>query len=800
MINEFAMIRNYLKTALRNLKRYKFFTFINIVGFSIGLATCFILFLLINRETGFDSHLSRGENLYRIALKETTSQGIRYYESVPYPLATALRQELLDHEQVVSAWFDSKQIQAEEQFFLERGLVYTDSVFVDLFDVELVQGKAEELEKPGSVLLTRQTARKYFGDQNPMGKRIQVNNHTELTVRGVITNPPSTTHLPYKMLISSKSLTKGHHNVEFNRWGSNNSHLASYVRLNPNSDIGHTEEQINALYHKHHTADIAQKNEFFLVPVGKIHNDGRFDSLPGSYVISSRLIWILALIGLVVLAIALINFINLSIVQAIRRSKEVGLRKVVGATRRKLILQFMVETWIVVTVSVILAIILTEIFLPLINSHSGHMANLSLYSEPDIFVFIVILLVGVSLLGGAFPAVFMSGYRPIEAIRNKITSHSNSALPLHRVLVIVQFFIAQALVISAITIDNQVDYLKTKELGFNKERLMVVQIPHAEPQKQTLFKNRLKEIPNISQVALGMGEPLSGSNNVSNYQVTGNEQDHFANMKAVDQNYLQTYGIELKYGRWFRDPGQASRSDEIVVNETLTRDIGCPDPREALGKTITLFGKKRQVVGVTRDFHVYTLHRDLFPLIFHYETDLFARAGIQLKQANYQQTRSEIETVFRDVFPNQLFRHYIYEDYLKNRYQKETVFFSQMQLFTAIALVLASMGLIGLVSFMMVQRTRDIGIRKTMGALPGGIVYLYTSRFVKLVFLSSLFAWPLAWFFLKNWLQQFAYHIPLHPGYFLAGLLLVTSISLVSILYNTLKVARINPAHSLRNE
>ena len=310
----------------------------------------------------------------------------------------------------------------------------------------------------------------------------------------------------------------------------------------------------------------------------------------------------------------------------------------------------------------------------------------------------------------------------------------------------------------------------------------------------------MKEIPNISQVALGMGEPLSGSNNVSNYQVAGNDRDHFANMKAVDQNYLQTWGIQLKYGRWFRDPKQTSRSDEVVVNETLTRDIGCSKPQEALGKTITLFGKKRQIVGVTRDFHVYTLHRDLFPLIFHYETDLFARAGVRLKQASYQETRAKIESVFKDVFPSQLFRHYIYEDYLKNRYQKETVFFSQLKIFTAIALVLASMGLIGLVSFMMVQRTRDIGIRKTMGALSGGIVYLYTSRFVKLVLFSSLFAWPLAWFFLKSWLQQFAYHIPLHPGYFIAGLALVISISLVSILYNTMKVARINPAESLRNE
>jgi len=794
------MFHNYFKTALRNLKRYKFFTLINIVGFSVGLATCFILFLLINRETGFDRHLSGGENLYRIAMKETTSQGIRYYESVPYPLAEALRQELLNHEQVVSAWYESKQIKVGEQFFLERGLLYTDSVFFDLFEVELTQGSPAELEKPGSVFLTRQIARKYFDDQNPMGKKIQVSNHTELTVAGVIGDPPSTTHLPYKMLISLKSLNGGHHNVEFDKWGSNNSHLASYIHLSPDSDIRHMEKQINALYHKHHRAEIARKNEFFLVRVTDLHTDGRFDSLPGSYVISSRLIWILATIGLVVLAIALINFINLAIVQAIRRSKEVGLRKVVGATRRKLILQFMMETWIVVSVSVILAIILTEIFLPVINNHSGQMLNLSLYAEPDIFVFIFILLVGVSLLGGAFPAVFMSGYRPIEAIRNKMTSHSRNALPFHRILVILQFFIAQALVISVITIDDQVEYLKNKELGFNKERLMVVSIPHADPQKQALFKNRLKEIPNISEVALGMGEPLSGSNNVSNYQVTDSNRDHFANMKSVDQNYLQTYGIELKYGRWFRDPRQASWTDEVVVNETLTRDIGCSKPQEALGKTITLFGKKRQIVGVASDFHVYTLHRDLFPLIFHYNTDLFARAGLRLKNARYKETRSRVESVFRDVFPNHLFRQYIYEDYLKNRYQRETVFFSQLQVFTAIALVLASMGLIGLVSFMMVQRTRDIGIRKTMGALSGGILYLYTSRFVKLVLFSSLLAWPLAWFFLKSWLQQFAYHIPLHAGYFFAGLLLVTAISVASILYNTMKVARINPADSLRNE
>ena len=794
------MIKNYLKTGIRNLKRYKFFTAINIIGFSVGLATCFIIFLFIDHETSFDRHLSKADHLYRIVVKETNPQGTRYHESVPYPLADAIREELLDPGQVVSTYYDSKQVQIGDQLFLEQGLVYTDSVFCRLFDVDFLQGHSTALDEPGNVLLTKQLASKYFGNFDPMGKKITISNELNLTVRGIVEDPPQNTHLPYRMLISAESLSEGHIQFDYNKWGSNIFRIASYVYLNHKEKPGNIEKEINEIYDRHRQEQITQKNEFFLLPVRDIHTDGRFDDYPGTYVTSKKLIWIFIAIGFIILAVALINFINLSIVQAIRRSKEVGLRKVVGATRRKLVLQFLSETFVVVGISVILAFILTEVLLPLVNTYTGNRIHLSLYQKPDIFLFIVILMAGVSLLGGAFPALFLSACRPIEAIRKKVLIKRKKTLPVQRVLVVLQFFIAQILVIFVITIHQQVDFLKNKDLGFNRKNLIVTSLPHSSIQKQETFRNQLREIPGVSGVSLAMGEPLSTSNNVSNYQLFGEDEDHFANMKAVDPGYLETYGIRLKYGRGFR-PSQAEREiTNVVVNEKMTRDIGFQHPREALGQHIRLFGKKRQIVGVIENFHVYSLHRDLFPLILHQNPDRFARAGIRLNEANYKKTVPKIREVFKRVFPNSLFRHYLYEDFIQNRYERENMFFGQLQIFTIIAIVLASMGLIGLVSFMMIQRTQEVGIRKTLGALSGGIVFLYTRRFASLVLISSLIAWPLAYVGLKQWLQNYAYHIPLSIVYFIMGFLLILTISLASILYNTLKVARINPADSLRNE
>jgi len=794
------MIKNYLKTGIRNLRRYKFFTAINIVGFSVGLATCFIIFLFIDHETSFDRHLSKADHLYRIVVKETNPQGTRYHESVPYPLAAAIREEVLDHGQVVSTYYDSRQLQVGDQLFMEQGLVYTDSVFCDLFDVSFLQGSSAALEEPGNVLLTRQLARKYFGKADPIGKKITVSRELNLTVRGIVEDPPQTTHLPYRMLISAKSLSDGHIQFDYDKWGSNISRIASYVHLNHGEKQKVIEKEINEIYHRHREEKISQQNEFFLLPVRDIHTDGRFDDYPGTYVTSKKLIWIFVAIGLIVLTVALINFINLSLVQAIRRSKEVGLRKVVGATRKRLVIQFLSETFVVVGSSVILAFIITEVLLPLVNTYTGHRIHLSLYGNPDIFFFILILMAGVSFLGGAFPALFLSAYRPIEAIQKKVMVKRRNTLPVQRVLVVLQFFIAQILVIFVITIHQQVDFLKNKDLGFNREKLVVTSLPHSNVQKQEAFKNQLMEIPGVSDVSLAMGEPLSTSNNVSNYQLYGQEEDHFANMKAVDAGYLETYDIRLKCGRGFRLSQQETVITDVVVNEKMTREIGFQDPREALGQHIRLFGEKRQIVGVIENFHVYSLHRDLFPLILHHNPDMFAKAGIRLNKDDYPKAVPQIGEAFKHIFPNSLFRHYIYEDFIQDRYEGERMFFGQLQIFTIIAIVLASMGLIALVSFMMIQRTKEVGIRKTLGALSGGIVFLYTRRFAALVVISSLIAWPLAYLGLQQWLQNYAYHIPLSIGYFILGFLLILTISLASILYNTLKVARINPADSLREQ
>lgn len=792
------MTGKYFKAAIRNLKRNKFFTLINILGFSVGLTTCIMIYLFVQHERGFEEHVPKADKLYRIVTKSTTSNGIEYKSSVPYPLGEALRDELPGHSNVASAYFESRQVTAHDDIFLEKGLLYTDSAFCNLFDVTFLQGDPSVLNEPGSVVLTLQLAKKYFQDTNPIGKKIHI--REDFTVRGIVKTPPHKTHLPYRILISASSLDNGHIDFEFDEWGSTTSHLSTYIYLEDKEKIQSVEKLMNQIYNQHYESLGEKKDAFFLLPLKEIHTDDRFDSYAGTYTISKKLIWTFITIGLIVLFIALFNFINLSVVQAMRRIREVGLRKVMGATRKKLIVQFLGETFLVVSLSTIVSLILTELFLPVVNHQTENMISLSLYDDPGVLIFLLGIFLTVGFMAGLFPALFLSRYQPIEAIKNKLELGRKKTLTVHKVLVMLQFFIAQILVVSVLIMHHQIDFMKNKDLGFREDNMLIVSLPHAQRNKQDNFKNRLKEIPHISDVSFGMGEPLSGSNNVSNYQVIGDEKNYFANMKAVDHNYLDTYGIQLIAGRGFQPTNKGTGSDEVVVNQRMMKDVGFHRPDSAIGKYIRLFSKKRQIVGVVKDFHIYSLKQDLYPLILFNNTHLFAKAGIHISDGRYKEALPKIKSVFREFFPGTLFNYRIYEDYINMPYTGEEKFFDLLSFFTIIALIIASMGLIGLVSFLMNQRTKEIGIRKTLGASPIHIVLLYTSRFIKLILVSSIIAWPVIYYVLKLWLQNYAYHTQLSFSFFLHGLFIIVAIAMVPILSNILRVSRVNPIKSLRYE
>jgi ABC-type antimicrobial peptide transport system permease subunit len=792
------MIKNYLKTGIRILSRNKSFSIINIIGFAVGLTTTLMIFLFIKHETSFDQHLSKKDNLYRVVWEEYKDKGVEYERGTPAPLAEALKNNLFNPSDVVRVVVNNgNNIKADKKHYVGRGIVFTGSGFCNMFDVNFIHGNAAALDDPGNALITEQLANKYFGEKNPLGEEIVIDKHLNLTVKGIIQAPPAKTHMPYEMLVSDKSLSTKVVGLQYDNWGTNLSMFGTYV-LAEEEDLDNLGKQITRIYKKNYEEGEFEKHKFYLQSIKDIHLDSRFGSFDGAYTTSKKFIWIFLSVGILILLIALINFINLSVVQAIRRTREVGLRKVIGATRMNLVYQFFSETVIIILIAEILSLVLVEMLLPALNDQLGPMINLELYGKTDTILFLVSILIVVSVSAGIVPSLFMSKRRPIEALRNKLQVGKKKSIPAYKVLVIFQFFVTQLLLISLLVINKQIDFMKNKDLGFNKEHLISVDLPRTDTTGFETFKQELAKYPSISDVTVSIGSPISRSSITSSFRIPGDDRRHYSSIKFTDLDYLETFDIPLIAGEWFRR--KTKEPEELVVNKSFMKDLGIQNPDSILGKSVNLFGEDLIIIGVTEDFHHKSLHDKIEPLAFCYLPGFFFTSSIKLAESNYSDAIPRIKNAYKQAYPESIFDYRIYGDFLESEYNNEERTFKILRTFSFIAIILAAMGLFGLVSFIMVQKTKEIGIRKAVGATSSKIVFMYVWRYIKIVLFASLFALPAAWYLMKNWLMDYAYHIKLSPVFFIVGLVLLLGVALLSIMFQTIRTANTNPAKSLRDE
>src|SRR6056297_1921419 len=792
------MIKNYIKIGFRILSRNKSFSIINIIGFAVGLTTTLMIFLFIKHETSFDQHLSKKDNLYRVVWKEYKDKGVEYERGTPAPLAEALKNDLFNPSDVVRVVVNNgNNIKADQKHYAGRGIIFTGSGFCNMFDVNFIHGNAAVLDDPGNVLITEQLANKYFGEKNPLGKEIVMDKHLNLTVKGIIQAPPAKTHMPHEMLISDESLGTKIVGLKYDNWGTNLSMFGTYV-MAEEENLDNLGKQITKIYRNNYDAGEFEKHKFYLQSIKDIHLDSRFGSFDGAYTTSKKFIWIFLSVGILILLIALINFINLSVVQAIRRTREVGLRKVIGATRMNLVYQFFSETVIIILVAEILSLVLVEMLLPALNNQLGPMINLELYGKTDTILFLLGILIVVSVSAGIVPSLFMSKRRPIEALRNKPQVGKKKSIPAYKVLVIFQFFVTQLLLISLLVINKQIDFMKNKDLGFNKEHLISVDLPRTDITGFETFKQELAKYPAIADVTVSIGSPISRSSITSSYRIPGDDRRHYASIKFTDLDYLETFDIPLIAGEWFRRKTQ--EPEELVVNKSFMQDLGIQNPDSILGKSVNLFGEDLIIIGVTDDFHHKSLHDKIEPLAFCYLPGFFFTSSIKLADSNYSVAIPSIKNAYKQAYPESVFDYQIYGDFLESEYKNEERTFKILRTFSFIAIILAAMGLFGLVSFIMVQKTKEIGIRKAVGATSSTIVLMYIWRYIKIVLFASLFALPAAWYLMKNWLMDYAYHIKLSPVFFILGLVLLLGVALLSIMFQTIRTANTNPAKSLRDE
>lgn len=799
------MIKNYFKTAFRILTRNKVFSLINILGLSIALTSVLVIFLFITHEINFDRFHSNFDRIYRVNSKQIKNGVESFSSTVPVPLGTALKQELTGHDCVTQIYFRNEELlRVAQEKYMQKGLLFADTNYTKVFDVNFISGNPNDLKDPNTLFLSEELANKYFGSLNDaLGEEIVIFDSIHFTVKGVFEDIPKNTHIAYKLLLSWSSLSEDVFNFSYNNWGTRLSGFATYLTIKDGGSLDQVQLLVQQIADKgNESANRNVEEMYMLQPLSKIHFDDRFDSFDDTYITSKRFLFTFISVGLIILVIAFINFTNLSIVQTIKRAKEVGIRKVLGADRIKLIKQFLGETFLLLLIAEIIALILTEIVLDKINSILGRGMELELYGSLSIISFLVIVLVLLTILSGTYPAMVLSKYNPIRALRYNMKLGRNKSFSLYNLLVIFQFLISQILIISAIVISLQIRYMQNKDLGFDKDNVILVWLPGTETSKINAFTNLLMQNPDIKSTSLGIGAPISGSNITASFWEYGvDDIDYYANIKTVDSSYYKLYNLDILAGDWYKSEQYNDSIYNIVVSKKLLEKIGIEKPIDAIDKDLRVFGNVRgRIVGVVSDFHTYSLRSEIPPVIFIPLSSYYSQLHIKTNGQSYGELKDYITQCWDKVYPEYIYDYQILEDTIQARYSSEKRTSVIIKIFTFIAIVIACLGLYGLVSFMLVQRTKEVGIRKAMGASVISLVMLVSRQFLKLVVISCIMAWPIAYYLMKNWLQNYAYKIDLHLGVFILAAILLLIITFITILYQSIKVAKTNPVNVLKYE
>ncbi|MGB1242144.1 MAG: ABC transporter permease [Chitinophagales bacterium] len=801
------MLTNYIKTAYRNLIRNKGYAFINILGLSLGIACCLLIFLVVKYETSYDLTQPKVDRIYRVVSERLNRNDESFDGHTQYPLAQAVRNDFSELEQVTQTHnHQETMLSIEQELFKVESSIFADSLFFEVFDYEWVEGNpSTALDEPNSIVLTRSLAKKLFPlEASVLGKVLTFEQKFDVKVTGLIEDIPDNSNLDFELVVSFTNLrayAKEMGDVDSWNWTWSGS---AYVVLGENQ----TPESINSRFRdfekKYLSERRAAEHNYFLQPLTEMHFDTRFEGSTDNSTISKTYLWIFGLIGLFLVLIACINFINIATAQAVKRSKEVGVRKVLGANRKQLVNQFLGETLMLTTIAVLLALTLAELALPYLNTFLERDFQLDIFS-PTILLFTLVSIFTTSLLAGFYPAMVLSGYQAAVALKNTLTTNKKSSLLMRRGLVVFQFIISQVLIVGTLVMTYQMNYLQNKDLGFDKEAIVMLDLPNEGSEKLKRMKAKLKQNPSIESVSFAMGAPIASSSWTSNIEMgkKGKEGDKiFAEIKTLDVDFIDTYGLQLAAGEWY--PPHAENDSiykkGIVVNEELVKTMGYESNEAILGEGLFFNGWEMPIIGVLENFHNRSLQMEIIPAVFFRGNFYIGTAGVKMNTRNPQKTIAEIKETYTTLFPNYLFDYQFLDERLGDAYEEEAKLQQLFRIFAFIAIFIACLGLIGLVSFMAAQKTKEIGVRKVLGASVGNIVLLFSKEFTKLVVIAFFIATPLAYYGMSQWLQSFAYSIDMGVSIFLIAIAFSLVVAWLSVGYQAVSAAVANPVKALRAE
>ncbi len=798
-----VMFKNYIKVALRNIKRHKGFSFINIGGLAFGIACCLLILRYVVFEMSYDNYHEDAGRTYRINMnmkhlnRETNeSRFDLFVPNIPEPLIGHIREEIPNIENAVCIVRGGRTLTSrEDKRFYEDEYIYVDPEIFNIFTIPFVLGDPKSaLERPNTVVITQRIAEKYFGNNQKFGESIIIDGET-YQITGVVENPPKNTHLKYDFMISFKTYEVSEGDLsQWGAWG-----YEGYIKLAIGVDPKDVEQTMNETY-----GDVLKEGDvthrYFLEPVSTIHLNMRW-----SGEMDPKYLMILSIIALFVLVLACINFINLTTARSSFRAREIGLRKVVGAERLQLIRQFLCESMLMSLFAMLCALVLVCFLYPYFNTLVASNFALVDFLGKDFILATLGLALMVGFFSGLYPSFVLSSFQPVSILKSRGFSRTGKTA-LRNLLIICQFTVSTVLIIGTLFIFKQVVFMKNKDLGFNKEQKLV--IPIEEGNKYQIYKNEFLKHTSITGAAASQTVPGSKPD-WNAVQLPGEEdvKGQLMNYEYVDADFLDEYDIELVGGRFFDKDLSTDVGGPLVLNEAAVKALGWLSPEEAVGKKLIAYWSgdvaqrgPQPVIGVVRDYHYEILQNFIDPLVIVMAPSRFRSLTLTFESQNVTDVLSFTEKTWDSLFPNDVFRYYFLDDHFGRLYDAEERLMRIVRSFTLLSILISCLGLFGLAAFMAEKRTKEIGIRKVLGASVSNIMVLFSNDFMRLIALANGLAWPIAYFAMHKWLQNYAYRINMELWMFVVSAALVLFIVLLTLSFQTIKVATSNPVDSLRHE
>ncbi|HZY79056.1 MAG TPA: ABC transporter permease [Cyclobacteriaceae bacterium] len=802
----YPMTLNYFKIAWRNIARNKAFALINVTGLALGVACVILIYTLVTYHLSFDNFHKDSNRLYRL-VTEFHNESVDYAQWVPQPLGKAFANDFSFSEKVARAkHYRFALVTLPEEpdapkFQEESKVAFAEPAFFELLNIPTSAGPAKDiLSQPNTAVITKSYARKYFGTEAVLDKLIRVSigdPRQDFKIVGVLDDVRPNTDIKYEVYLSYSNLKDFNaYYASDESWGSVNTGMQCFVLLKPGVSAEDVNAAMPALVRKYYDEEDAALYVFRLQHLSDIHFNQDFG---GSF--NKKYLWVFVLTGFFMLVIASFNFINLAAAQILNRSKEVGIRKVMGSMKGHLFLQFIVETGFIAAFSVAMAYVISLLALPAINQLLDERLVLSLTTHWQLPVFIVSIWIVLIFVSGTYPAILLTRFQPATVLKGKLSGMAAGGFSLRRVLIVTQFVISQILIVCMIVISEQMSYSRNADMGFDKDAVMLIPIPARDVTKMRTLKARFDAVPGVIETTLCFDSPASNSNAFTSavFDDHAREEPWEINLKESDENYLSTFGLTLVAGRNLL---KADSVREFLVNETFVRKLGFASPNDVIGRKLAINGRTLNgtIEGVVKDFYNMSFHETISPVVMATDWRRFRTIGIKLDMTQASQAIDAFNRAWSEAYPDQIFTYQFLDDRIAEFYEKDQAMLKMVQGVSIVAILISCLGLFGLVSFMAIRKTKEIGIRKVLGAGIRSILWLFAKEFALLISIAFVIATPLAWMIMSDWLQGFVYKIDMSPMSFILAIVFTMIIAAITVSYHAITSAVADPVKSLRTE